>query len=60
MHVNEEFDALYGNLARAWDTHQALRRTGADFPVLIRSWFRLESARHAMWDWRSSHILEHH
>ncbi|MEQ8840849.1 MAG: hypothetical protein RIB98_07700 [Acidimicrobiales bacterium] len=39
------FDARFAELARRWDHHQNLRRSGASVPELARSRQALDAAR---------------
>lgn len=46
-----DFDSLYQELARAWESHQQLRSTYPDVPTLAASAAELDEARSSMWDW---------
>ena len=58
MHAVHEFDILYSHLAKAWESHQSVRRSHRSIAELAESSLQLEQARSAMWDWlaRSSSV----
>lgn len=58
MHASKRFDALYHQLAHAWEVHQSLRRSQASIAELAESAIRLQQARLAMRDWRTGNTLE--
>jgi hypothetical protein len=55
----ENFDGLYQDLARAWESHQELRRAHPPIADLALSSAELEVARASMWAWWKTNRIEH-
>ena len=58
MHASNRFDALYSELAQAWEAYESMRRSHSSHLDLAESSFRLYRARMAMWDWHHNERME--